>query len=118
MSPKTQNKVTPQFDNTMAVDEFKFEEIKSLCNHRINMMFVYKAIVILCKDNNIEMTDNGFFVQSVGDTVNVYSQNEIYNTCFKGFNLSNNDKKQIKKGFMCCIDLTPLLNLFRELGGL
>lgn len=111
MSPETTAKVKPQFNNKVSVDGFKFEEIKSLCNHRINMDFVYKTIIVICKDNNLEMTENGFFVQAIGDNVNVFNQKELYKTCFKGWNLSKKDMKTIEKHFINCLDVTKFFDL-------
>lgn len=116
MSQKTKTDLKPQFDKTISVDDFNYEDIKRLCNHRINMEFVYKSIVVLCKDNNLDMTDNGYFVQSVGDNVNVFSQNQVYKTCFRGFNLSKKDKREIEQCFKACIDITPLLEFFKVMG--
>ena len=113
---KSETKLTPKFNNNVRVDEFKFEEIKTICNHRINMGFVYKCIIVICKDNNLEMTENGFFVQAIGDNVNVFNQNDVYKTCFKGWNLSKKDKKNIETMFINCLDITKLFDLF--MGGL
>lgn len=112
---KTKTKLTPKFNKNVKVDEFKFDEIKAICNHRINMEFVFKCIIVICKDNNLEMTDNGFFVQTVGDNVNVFNQNDVYKTCFKGWNLSKKDKKTIQSMFINCLDITKLFDI---LGGL
>lgn len=116
MNTHSETKLTPKFENRVSVDGFKFEEIKSLCNHRINMEFVYKSIIVMCKDNNLEMTENGFFVQAIGDNVNVFNQKEVYKSCFKGFNLTKKDKKNIENYFINCIDITKFLDML--IGGL
>lgn len=113
---KTKTKLTPKFTNNLQVDEFKFEEIKAICNQRINMEFVYKCVIVICKDNNLEMTENGFFIQAIGNDVSVFNQNDVYKTCFKGWNLTKKDKKNIEDMFINCLDITKLFGLF--MGGL
>lgn len=111
---ETTNKITPKFNNNVRVDEFRFEEIKTICNQRINMEFVYKCIIVICKDNKLEMTDNGLFIQAIGDNVNVFNQNDVYKTCFKGWELSKKDKKTIEQMFINCLDITKLFDLIME----
>ena len=113
---ETKTEVTPKFNNNVRVDEFKFDEIKSVCNHRINMKFVYKCIIVICKDNNLEMTENGFFVQAIGDNVNVFNQDDVYETCFKDWNLTDKDKKAIENMFIHCLDITKFFEAI--MGGL
>lgn len=109
---KTETKMTPKFNSKVRVDEFSFDEIKSVCNHRINMEFVYKCIIVICKDNNIEMTENGYFIQAIGDNVNVFNQNDVYKTCFKDWELTDKDKKAIETMFINCLDVTKLFEAF------
>ena len=113
---ETESKLTPKFNDKVKVDEFRFEEIKTICNQRINMEFVYKCIIVICKDNNLEMTENGFFVQAIGDNVNVYNQNDVYKNCFKGWKLNKKDKKAIEYMFIHCLDITKVFEAI--MGGL
>ena len=111
---ETTTHLTPEFNNKLRVDEFSFDEIKTICNQRINMEFVYKCIIVMFKDNNLEMTENGFFIQTIDNSISVFNQNDVYKKCFKGWNLSKKDKKTIKQMFINCIDITKLFNLFME----
>lgn len=111
---ETKTTLTPKFKDNVRVDEFRFNEIKEICNQRINMEFVYKCIIVLCKNNNLEMTENGFFVQAIGDNVSVFSQNDVYTSCFKGWKLTIKDKKCIERMFLNCLDITKLFDLFME----